>query len=402
MIDSIDVLTLNSSGKSRSIDDWPLLETYYKDTDGLYPYIKSYVDAPIFHGELIKELEAMNATQIFSKDEIDCKENIVENVYGFFKISKGYFLEVSSSMHVLDEYDESLHQRLKDFTGSEIFAFVSYIALLAPPKHSSLYDKEIEDKVFNIVKRNILKKNTVTPSIGMISQEDGDFYLKDFLIKTDYNIIEGDLHYGSGFMDFHKQLLYRFENDTKGLVLFHGEPGTGKTYYIRSLMKDLLAINKFIIYLPPSIMEFMVSPEMISYISAIIMDKYEDGKSCVLLLEDAEPLLESRNIGGRSSGITNLLNLTDGLLNDMLNVQVIATFNTDLKNIDEALLRPERLIARKEFKKLSIEDSKKLIEYLQVDKKPGEYTLAEIYSYQKKKDILVHEYNPNVRKIGFK
>lgn len=391
---------IKTSGKSRIIEDWPILETYMTDT-GEYPIVKSYVDAPISHGDMMEELDKLNAEQIFSKEEIDCNMNSIQNTYGFYRLSKGYYLELSSNIHIIDDYDKSCHPQLKKYSTSEIFVFVTNIIMYAPRHSSSLYDKELEDKIFKIVKSRKLERNATTPSIGMICQEDGEFYIKDFYIKTEYEIVEGDLHYGKGFTNFHNQLMNRFKKDTKGLVLFHGEPGTGKTFYIRSLMKELTKLNKFIVYLPPNVMNFMISPEMVSYISNIIMEKSEEGMSCILLLEDAEPLLESRSTGGRSDGITNLLNITDGLLNDMLGVQVIATFNTHLKNIDDALLRPERLIARKEFKKLTKEDSASLIAYLKIDKKPGEYTLAEIYSNQKSNEILIHEYNNITKKIGF-
>ena len=58
--------------------------------------------------------------------------------------------------------------------------------------------------------------------------------------------------------------------------------------------------------------------------------------------------------------MTNLLNLSDGLLNNMLNLQIICTFKVDLKKLDSAFLRPGRLIARKEFKALSELDAKLL------------------------------------------
>ena len=228
--------------------------------------------------------------------------------------------------------------------------------------------------------------------------------LKNFFIKKDYTIVDADLHYGEGFSIFHTALLERFKVDSKGLVLFHGHPGTGKTFYIRSLIKELLKINKYVIYLPPNMVESMVFPEMMTFLSTTVLDQAEEGKSCVLLIEDAEPLLASRNTENRSSGITNLLNVTDGLLNDMLSIQVIATFNTDLSNIDEALLRPERLIARKEFKKLQKEDAQILADKLKINKKIEEdSSLAEIYSQSKHHEVLIHEYNTNSRKgkIGF-
>ena len=81
----------------------------------------------------------------------------------------------------------------------------------------------------------------------------------------------------------------------------------------------------------------------------------------ILVVEDAEELISIRD-GNRSSNISWLLNLTDGLLGEALKIKVICTFNTPLKNIDEALLRKGRLIARYEFKELNIEKS--ILEFL--------------------------------------
>jgi len=291
---------------------------------------------------------------------------------------------------------------IKDYLVRDTNIQVGYGKIMCPPTNCSLYDVSIEDTIKNIFIESILDMNEESSHVGMICQEEGEFYMKDFYIKKDYSIKEADLHYGSGFLDFHNKLLERFKDDSKGLVLFHGVPGTGKTYYIRSLIKQLLKLGKYIIYLPPNMIEQMIDPSMMTFISSVVLEKAEAKKSCILLLEDAEPLLVSRKLEGRSNGITNLLNITDGLLNDMLSIQVIATFNTELSKIDEALLRPERLIARKEFKKLKPSDANALASYLGMDAKfTKDATTAEIYSFNKKTEILVHEYQSSEGKIGF-
>ena len=66
----------------------------------------------------------------------------------------------------------------------------------------------------------------------------------------------------------------------------------------------------------------------------------------------------------RDSSVSNLLNLSDGLLSDCLSVQIICTFNSSLNLIDSALMRKGRLIARYEFGKLSIEKSQLLSRHL--------------------------------------
>jgi hypothetical protein len=98
------------------------------------------------------------------------------------------------------------------------------------------------------------------------------------------------------------------------------------------------------------------------------------------------------------------LNLTDGLLNDILDVQIIATFNTDINNIDKALLRPERLAAMKNFRELTVENGKKLAKEIGVD--PDliikESSLADIYALKKGSKPIMHDIDDkNSSKIGF-
>ncbi|MGO8056094.1 hypothetical protein, partial [Rhizobium leguminosarum] len=65
-----------------------------------------------------------------------------------------------------------------------------------------------------------------------------------------------------------------------------------------------------------------------------------------------------------SSSVSNLLNISDGLLADFLNVQLVCTFNSSLTFIDTALLRKGRLIAKYEFGKLGITKAQLLSTHL--------------------------------------
>ena len=160
------------------------------------------------------------------------------------------------------------------------------------------------------------------------------------------------------------------------------------TYYIRYLLQRLTKINKKVLYFPPTMIEAITEPSFFNFITDWTL---ENGKRTILLIEDAEPLLASRS-SQRNLGITNLLNLTDGILNDILSIQIIATFNTDLNELDDALLRPERLIARKEFHKLNKADSRLIAEKLGLDPNiiKNDMSLAEIYSLKKNNEIMSH------------
>ena len=393
---------LKSSGRARPLHDFPVLQTYIESA-GSHPFCKNFSEISINHIDFMKEISTIVQETLFTRETINEKTFESFTEYGFFKLSKGYFVEVTIGYMSIDTFSDNIQDVLRKLSHKDNYALISSINLLCPPPTSSLINKDLEQKVIDLVKKHHIAKNTTTPCIGMICSEDGNFYIRDFYIKKDYTLKHADLHYGKNFVEFHEKLIERFRDDSKGLVLFHGSPGTGKTFYIRSLIKDLISAGKFVIYLPPNMVDYMVDPNMMTFLSSTVIEKAEEGKSCVLLLEDAEPLLISRSETSRSNGITNLLNVTDGLLNDMLSIQVIATFNTDLSNIDKALLRPERLIARKEFKKLKKEDANILANALEIEPKfNSDTTLAEIYSQMKNNDILVHEYDNEDKKIGFK
>jgi hypothetical protein len=276
---------------------------------------------------------------------------------------------------------------------------ITDITYIHPPVYSDKYDeKNLLD--FAATLKDLVLEDKRDARIGVISTSGNDYDIKDFSLEGKVpDMKHMDKHYGDGFEIFHNSLLKRIEHNTKGLILFHGEPGTGKTHYIRYMLAELAKINKTIIYFSPSMASAITQPAMMSFLSTWIT---ENEKDCVILIEDAEPLLETRNSQNRSEGITNLLNMTDGILNDMLGVTVICTFNTDISKIDAALLRPERLMARKYFGRLSQLDVTELSKVVDIDVSQIDCpaTLAEIYSLKKENEILEHGTEKR-KSIGF-
>ena len=178
------------------------------------------------------------------------------------------------------------------------------------------------------------------------------------------------------------------QKDKSGLVLFHGKPGTGKSTYIRYLISS---INKKVIFMPPGLAGNLDAPNLAAFLI--------NNANTVFVIEDAEELLASRD-ANKNSSISMLLNLTDGLLGETLGIQVIATFNTDLQNIDKALLRKGRLLALYEFKPLANEKSRALLQESGIkDYFVSEpMTLADIYHFK----LDGYQVNNNTRtQIGF-
>lgn len=122
-----------------------------------------------------------------------------------------------------------------------------------------------------------------------------------------------------------------------------------------------------------------------------------ENRNSVLVIEDSEELITSRE-DIRNSSLSMLLNLTDGLLGESLGIQIIATFNTDVKNIDRALLRKGRLSMIYEFKALELHRSNLLLEQLGFTAKVTKgLTVAEIFNFDDN-----NNFKPQLRKaVGF-
>lgn len=165
--------------------------------------------------------------------------------------------------------------------------------------------------------------------------------------------IDIESNYNDDFMPIHETIYRRLSRyNDKGLVLLHGKPGTGKTSYLRFLAGSL---KKKVIFLPTDMAPVMTKPELISLLM--------DNRNSVLVIEDAEKIIVDRNVNDHSP-VSTLLNLADGLLADCLHIQVICSFNTDLSNVDKALLRKGRLIAKYEFTELQVPKAQALSDKL--------------------------------------
>lgn len=250
-----------------------------------------------------------------------------------------------------------------------------------------IYDPDLENEaqdLQNKLLQFVCKKKKTTEISLITKQEDGLSTAKIELKKPKLNI---DYHYNENFKEVHQNILKNIrKQNTKGLYLFHGEPGTGKSTYIKYLIHQQ---TKEVIFLSPKIAGNLEDFSL----TDLLLKK----KNCVLVIEDAEELITSRD-SEQNSGLSFLLNITDGLLGESLGIQIIATFNTDVRNIDKALLRKGRLTTIYEFKKLSVERTNALLCKLGKDIEVyEEMPLTDIFNLDKET-----YYQPNVRKVvGF-
>ena len=95
-----------------------------------------------------------------------------------------------------------------------------------------------------------------------------------------------------------------------------------KTSYIRYLAS---MVRKQVIFLPPNMAGAITNPDLISILI--------DNPNSIFVIEDAENIVINRKKDGYSP-VSALLNISDGLLSDCLNIQIVCSFNTDISKID--------------------------------------------------------------------
>ena len=208
-----------------------------------------------------------------------------------------------------------------------------------------------------------------------IEQTNHGFELAKTKITTEYDPASIVSNYNEEFeLSIHPLIESYIDNDRKGLVMFHGDPGTGKTSYIKQLIGK--GTSRKIVYVPPHMATALATPSFIKLAKS-------EMSNCVLIVEDAEEILISRESSeGNRGAVSNLLNLTDGILAETLKMLVVCTFNADVQYLDKALQRKGRMLLQYKFENLKMEKAKELARKLYGEDHPpitGDMSLADVY-----------------------
>lgn len=225
------------------------------------------------------------------------------------------------------------------------------------------------------------RRNRSNPEFQVLCRDGmGDMEFHNVSIPRKWRCKGNDLNllYGKHFESWAEEIGGSLTGDESGIVLLSGEPGTGKTCFLRHLIASYSRKVDFI-YLPPIFFASAASPEIIT---TWVRRNMRNERPTALIIEDAEDLLVDGNEqGGRTTATSNLLNATDGLLGDVLKAKIICSFNCSIHRIDRALIRPGRLKAAWKFEKLGRSQAECVRERFDLPQLsgPGPFSLAEIF-----------------------
>jgi len=209
-----------------------------------------------------------------------------------------------------------------------------------------------------------LKLNWWYPSGSGFDSQEVDF-LHDIELKDEfYPFVPGGL----------ENYFTEYMASVAPILLLLGEPGTGKTSFIRHL------IHRHSLETVVSYDEKVMASDDF-YISFLTS---EDKK--LMVIEDADLLLRARE-NDHNKVMSKLLNISNGVIQLGHKKMVFSTNLDNINDVDEALVRPGRCFDILDFRRLTVEEAK--IASAAAGLPPLEepykkdYTLAEIFNRKK-------------------
>ena len=319
-----------------------------------------------------------------SKEAVDAVVNSIDFArFGFEPVFKGWSTEDSQGAKLTDDYVSE--QLFKSEAGRMVVRMMFRGNILFI---DFLYDLNVPEAEQWVLETNHLLRSKFgipeSPKFKVLVHQDGVFGTDD-VTTADFESVSIQELYNDDFAEIDSVIVDAMAHKGSGMVLLHGDPGTGKTTYIKHLIARFK--DREFIFVQNDFVTELLKPGFISFLL--------HNKDSTLIIEDAEKVVASRDSFGEDSVVSTILQLTDGLFSDFLNIKIICTFNTDIDRIDKALLRKGRMIAKYHFRPLTAEKTAALAKKLGRDDVSGSLTLAEIFQFDKR------DFKDPAKRLGF-
>jgi hypothetical protein len=170
------------------------------------------------------------------------------------------------------------------------------------------------------------------------------------------------------------------------IIVWHGIPGTGKTWALRSLAQA---------WRPWADLHYIVDPERFfgdkpTYMMDVVLNDdltaltSPEKRWKVVILEDSGELLAADAKAQIGQSLSRLLNTADGLIGQGLRTLFLVTTNEEIGKLHEAVTRQGRCLAKIKFPPFSPTESRSWLDERGLDSPVGEInrgtTLADLYA----------------------
>ena len=291
--------------------------------------------------------------------------------FSFVPVFKNWHTDDSKDARMTNDY--AYEYVFKSESGRMLIHFVSQFQSILIHFLYSLDNLESEQW---ILETNHKLRSTYgsdkLPGFKVLVASDSGFYTED-VNTVDFRSIDITELHNDDFADVDSIITASLTKNQAGIVLLHGDPGTGKTTYIKHLISKFQ--DKDFIFIQNDFVKDLLKPAFVSFLL--------NNKNAILIIEDAEKVVTTRENSYEDSVVSTILQLTDGLFSDFLNIKIICTFNTTIDRLDKALLRKGRMIAKYRFSPLAPEKTAALARKLGHENITGSLTLADIFGLDK-------------------
>ncbi len=265
---------------------------------------------------------------------LNCKFDNIEDIWKTLELKYNCYSSSEYKMYIIDE--EFIATFAWQYESSH--TGISLVLSSESIQKSNEYILEIE----NILSKFIVKKSVVSYSVlqNNNSEELNELFYQES-IEIDFNPI------ATPFIEDVDAYIENFLNSKAPVLILQGEPGTGKTTFVKYLLKTM---QEKVVQKRDDFKVMYSFDEYIFYLSdfykRIIYDDYD-----VLVLEDINQVLHKNQDENVLNPINKFLSVTDGLISKYK--KIIITTNIESKHhINQALLRPGRCYDVVPFRKL--------------------------------------------------